>query len=77
MTLLELSASYAENAAHIRARIVELRGQQRETADPAEKRCLQRRINALMPLWQETRDLAYLTAHYYDESECCYEAYQL
>lgn len=77
MTLLELSVSYSEHAALIRARIVELRGLQRQTLDPEEKRCLQQRISALLPLWQEARDLACLTAHYYDNRGVFYEAYQL
>lgn len=77
MTLLELSVTYADHAALLRGRIVELRGLQHQTSDPEEKRRLQRRISALLPLWQEARDLSQLTAHYYDESSVVYEAYQL
>ena len=29
-------------------------------------RSLRRRVAELLPLWQEARDLARLTAHYYD-----------
>lgn len=66
MTLLEMSAEYAAHAAALRARIVELRGLERQETDSAAAQTLRRRIAALMPLWQEARDLARLTAHYYD-----------
>ena len=66
MTLLELSVSYAENAAVLRQRIVELRGLERQSLDREDALQLRRRIAALLPLWQEARDLARITAHYYD-----------
>ena len=66
MTLLEMSAVYAENAAVLRRRIVLLRGALRQESDPEEIRQLRRRISVLLPLWQESRDLAQWTAHYYD-----------
>lgn len=69
MTLLEMSVHYAAHAAALRGRIVELRGLARQTVDPVEAAALRRRIAALLPLWQEARDLARLTAHYYDEEE--------
>ena len=54
MTLLELSVSYRDSEAAIRAR-----------------------IRDLMPLLQEARDLALLTAHYYDRSYYRNEKYTL
>ena len=66
MTLLEMSAQYAERAAALRGRIVELRLLERQTADREAATDLRRRVAALVPLWQEARDLARLTAHYYD-----------
>ena len=66
MTLLEMSVVYAEHAAVIRSRIVELRGLTRQETDPEAVQALKRRVAALLPLWQEARDLARLTAHYYD-----------
>ena len=65
MTLLEMSVVYAEHAAVIRSRIVELRGLTRQETDPEAVQALKRRVAALL-LWQEARDLARLTAHYYD-----------
>ena len=68
MTLLEMSALYAESAAALRRRIGELRQAARE---------LRRRITELTPLLQETRELAALTAHYYDRSYHRHERYTL
>ena len=59
MTLLEMSALYAESA------------------DEEDRRLLQRRITELTPLLQETRELAALTAHYYDRSYHRHERYTL
>ena len=66
MTLLEMSVGYAERAAVIRSRIVELRSLTRQETDPEAVQALKRRVAALLPLWQEARDLTKLTAHYYD-----------
>ena len=68
MTLLEMSASYRSSAAAIHGRIVELRGLERAQADPEAAFRLRRRIDELTPLWREARELAALTAHYYDRS---------
>ena len=68
MTLLEMSASYRSSAAAIHGRIVELRALERAQADPEAAFRLRRRIDELTPLWREARELAALTAHYYDRS---------
>ena len=68
MTLLEMSAAYADSAAVIRVRIAELRTAARAQSDPEAARELWRRIEALTPLLRECRELANLTAHYYDRS---------
>lgn len=69
MTLLEMSVHYAAHAAELRGRIVELRGLERRAADRESAQALRQRIAALLPLWQEARDLARLTAHYYDRGD--------
>ena len=66
MTLLEMSVQYAERAAAIRERITMLRGMERQESDLETARSLRRRVAELLPLWREARDLARLTAHYYD-----------
>ena len=77
MTLLEMSASYRSSAAAIHGRIVELRVLERAQDDPDESFRLRRRIDELMPLWREARELAALTAHYYDRSYHQHEKYTL
>ena len=56
MTLLEMSALYAESAAALRRRIGELRQAARELKDEEDRRLLRRRITELTPLLQETRE---------------------
>lgn len=77
MTLLEMSASYRDSAEVIHRRIAELRILERAQADPEESFRLRRRIDELTPLWREARDLAVLTAHYYDRSYHKHEKYTL
>lgn len=67
MTLLEMSALYAESAAALRRRIGELRQAARELKDEEDRRLLRRRITELTPL----------TAHYYDRSYHRHERYTL
>ncbi len=69
MTLREMSASYRAAAEAIHGRILELRTLERAQEDPVEAMRLRRRIRDLVPLWREARELAALTAHYYDRSD--------
>ena len=73
MTLLEMSAVYADSAAALRLRIAELRTAMERLSDPEELRAMRARIAALDPLLREARALAELTAHYYDRSYHKYE----
>lgn len=73
MTLLEMSVQYADSAARLRTRIAELRAAKRAAQTEAEARELHSRINALLPMLQEARELAALTAHYYDKGTRTYE----
>ena len=73
MTLLEMSVQYSDSAARLRTRIAELRALRRAAQSESEARELQARINALLPLLQEARELAALTAHYYDRGTHTYE----
>ena len=77
MTLAEMSGLYTESAAAIRQRIVELRQSAREQDSEEESRALRRRIAELTPLLQETRELAALTARYYDRSYHRHERYTI
>ena len=77
MTLLEMSAVYADSAAALRLRIAELRAAMGALSDPEELRALRATIAALDPLLREARALAELTAHYYDRSYRKHEKYTL
>ena len=77
MTLLEMSAEYTSSADAIRNRISELRETERMLTDDEYARRLRLRIAALTPLLRETRELAGLTAHYYDRSYHNNERYTL
>ena len=67
MTLLEMSVFYADSAARLRLRITELQTALRQSTDPDTIRRLNRRVDALTALLREMRELADLTAHYYDK----------
>ena len=77
MTLLEMSVHYADSAALIRTRMAELKAAERAETDPQAVRRLQLRIETLRPLLRETRELAVLTARYYDRSYHKHEKYTL
>ena len=68
MTLTELSVQYAGNAEVLHRRILELYRREQAAEDPEERYRLHCRVKELRPLWQEARELAALTAHYYDRS---------
>ena len=77
MTLLEMSVSYADSAALIRTRIAELRVAERTAPDPETARLVRIRAESLRPLLREMRELAVLTARYYDRSYHKHENYTL
>lgn len=77
MTLLKMSIDYADSAALIRTRIAELRAAERAETDPDAARRLRLRIETLRPLLREMRELAVLTARYYDRSYHKHEKYTL
>lgn len=66
MTMEELSEAYRQAAEAIAGRIGELREEMKTTDDAERRDRLQRRIAELRPLRREARELAELTAHYYE-----------
>ncbi len=66
MTMLEMSITYRAGAEVLRLRIRELRQARQRQSDPEEIFRLTRRIAELEPLLREARDLAAVTAHYYE-----------
>lgn len=77
MTLLEISAAYAESAGKLRLRIAQLRAAERAATDPETARRLRLRVESLQPMLREMRELAILTARYYDRSYHRYDKYTL
>ncbi|MBQ0037510.1 MAG: hypothetical protein KBS74_02445 [Clostridiales bacterium] len=77
MTLQQLSPQYAAGAMAIQERIRQLTLQIQQSDDPAEIQVLNRRINDLRPLERQTRELANLTARYYDRRYRPYAQYSL
>lgn len=77
MTLLEMSALYADSAFRLRARIAALLLEAKTLADPEAALALRRRAAELDPLLREARELADLTAHYYERSYHKHERYTL
>ena len=76
MTLSEMSPLYAQSAEAIRLRITELRLAAAE-ADTDTARQLRMRVEELLPLLREMRELTVLTARYYDRSYHKHERYTL
>lgn len=77
MTLYEMSAAYSDGAALIHGRIQALKAAAASERDPDERFRLQSRIDALAPLLRKSREMAVLTAHYYDRSYHRYEKYAI
>lgn len=77
MKLAELSPLYEDSARCIQGRMEELRLRLRATDDPECAHQLRRRLAELQPLLRQCRQLAQLTAHYYDRSYRRYEQFTL
>lgn len=77
MTLAEMSVSYQDSERTIRNRIRELQEETKHTEDPEVLWHLRRRMAELQPILRETRELALLTAHYYDRSYHKHERYTI
>ena len=77
MTLQELSPQYARQAETVARRLRELRQQELAEGDPQAAQTLRQRQQELRPLLRETRELAVLTAKYYDRSYHKHEKYTL
>lgn len=77
MTLMEMSACYAQSAEALYSRIGQLRlaAAEAETAEAA--RAFRLRAAELLPLLREMRDLTVLTQRYYDRSYHKHERYTL
>ena len=77
MSLAELSPAYEESARLLKERIQQLRQDIRESDDPEYQWRLRRRIAELAPMLTQMKELADLTAHYYDRGYWRSEKYTL
>lgn len=77
MKLAELSPLYEDSAQRIQGRMEELRLRLRTADDPDTARQLRRRLLDLQPMLRQCRQLARLTAHYYDRSDRRHDASRL
>lgn len=77
MKLAEMSPLYEDSARRIQVRMKELRLRLRTTEDPDSVRCLRQRLTELQPMLRQCRQLARLTAHYYDRSDRYHDASRL
>lgn len=67
MTLYELSLEYAQTAADLRRRIVELERAGREAASDQLRLQLEGRIRPLRSMYRDVRAVARHLEHYYDK----------
>lgn len=67
MTLYELSLEYAQTAADLRRRIVELEQAGRESADAERRRQLEGRTRPLRSMYRDVRAVARHLEHYYEK----------
>ena len=77
MTLEELSRCYEEAAVPLRNRLRQLRQMLAQTEDPEEIWHIMRRIAELTPMLTQKKELAELTALYYDRGYYRSEKYTL
>ena len=77
MKLAEMSPLYEDSARRIQVWMEELRLRLRTTEDPDSVRCLRQRLTELQPMLRQCRQLARLTAHYYDRSDRYHDASRL
>ena len=77
MTLLEMSVEYAASARKLSAALRPLRARYRSSVDPEERFFLKQKIAVLTQVLTQTRELAQLTAHYYERGYWHNEKYTL
>lgn len=70
MKLKELAVSYRQSAQQLAQRIAQLRRERAQTDNPERRRQLQVRIDTLLTMYRETRDIAVVCERYYERSYC-------
>lgn len=77
MTLYEMSFLYGEDALQLRLRITQLRHALRDAPTREEAAVLRVRIENLVEILRQSRELAEHTRHYYERGYCRNEKYTL
>lgn len=77
MLLSEMSLEYKKSQTAFRTRIRELRAAAKTVTDPRDASALEGRAKDLEPLCREARELAELTARYYERGYHKNEKYSL
>lgn len=70
MKLKELAVSYRQSAQRLAQRIAQLRQERAQTDNPEQRRQLQVRIDTLLTMYRETRDIAVVCEQYYERGYC-------
>lgn len=70
MKLKELAVSYRESAQWLAGRIRQLKGELEQAEDPLVQRDLRGRIEVLLAMYRETRDVAVVCERYYERGYC-------
>ena len=77
MKLKELAVSYRQSAQQLALRIAQLRRERALTEDPQVRRALELRIETLMTMYRETREIAVVCERYYERSYCRNAKYKI
>ena len=77
LKLKELAVSYRESAQRLAQRIAQLRWERAQTDNPERRRQLQVRIDTLLTLYRETRDVAVVCERYYERGYCRNAKYKI
>lgn len=77
MTLKDLAVSYRQSAQRLAQRIAQLRQERAHTENPEQRRQLQVRMDTLLTMYRETRDIAVVCERYYERGYCRNAKYKI
>ena len=77
MKLKELAVSYRQSAQKLAQRIAQLRQERAQTDNPEQRRQLQVRIETLLTMYREMRDVAVVCERYYERGYCRNAKYKI
>lgn len=77
LKLKELAVSYRQSAQQLAQRIAQLRQERAQTDNPEQRRQLQVRIETLLTMYREMRDVAVVCERYYERGYCRNAKYKI